>query len=637
MRLLLILTLWLGLLAPSSVRAADLAELVAAMAKPDLQSIEAIAAAGGEQGLLVLQALRDGTLALGPSDRILLTAGGGLKDAATGDGVSLPPGTYAPITIDAGLRGQLVALLEKMTPKGAGAAEKPADLATLLRGLAARDFSEKLAAIEKLMALGDPLSLPALSAMRESALYTMKDGRLVIGRGPSGALALTDAATGEALGSAPANSLDIVVVNNRLRGVLDGAIAQFRLTAPDPKQRRAAAVALLQERSDATIALLRAALAKEREPKVREAMEISLAAASYGSLDPAGKLAALNTLGASSDTTVMTVLRGIVASETDPALKAAAEQKIADLEYRRWLLGLLQQLFQGISLGSVLLLAAMGLAITFGVMGVINMAHGEMVMIGAYSTFVVQMLFREHLPAYLDWSMLVAIPAAFLVSGAIGVALERGVIRHLYGRPLETLLMTWGVSMILQQAVRSIFGPTNRDVQTPSWMTGAIELGGGIAITQNRIYIILFGIAVLVAVILITRYSFFGLQMRAVTQNRGMAASMGIRTNRVDALTFGLGSGIAGMAGVALSQIDNVSPNLGQSYIVDSFMVVVFGGVGNLYGTLIGALLLGITNKFLEPFAGAVLGKIVVLVAIILFIQRKPRGLFALKGRSVES
>jgi urea transport system permease protein len=637
MRLLLIFALWLGFLAPSVGRAADIADLVAALAKPDDQSIEAIAAGGGAQGLIVLQALRDGTLALGPSDRILLTAGGALKDAATGDGVSLPPGTYAPIVIDTRLRGQLAALIEKLVPDTAAVAAKPADLPTLLRDLAARDFSAKIAAIEALMAFGDPLALPALSAMREGALYTSKDGALVIGRGPAAGLTLTDAATGQPAGSAPANSLDAVIVNNRLRGILDGAIAQFRLTAPDPKQRRAAAVALLQERTDATIALLRAALAKERDPGVREAMEIALAAASYGALDAAGKRAALDTLGASSDTTVMTVLRGIVTSETDPALKAAAEKKIADLEHRRWLLGLAQQLFQGISLGSVLLLAAMGLAITFGVMGVINMAHGEMVMIGAYTTFVVQILFREHLPGYLDWSLLIAIPAAFLVSGAIGVALERGVIRHLYGRPLETLLMTWGVSMILQQAVRSIFGPTNRDVQTPSWMTGAIELGGGIAITQNRIYIILFGIAVLIAVILITRYSSFGLQMRAVTQNRGMAAAMGIRTNRVDALTFGLGSGIAGMAGVALSQIDNVSPNLGQSYIVDSFMVVVFGGVGNLYGTLIGALLLGVTNKFLEPFAGAVLGKIVVLVAIILFIQRRPRGLFALKGRSVES
>jgi urea transport system permease protein len=260
-----------------------------------------------------------------------------------------------------------------------------------------------------------------------------------------------------------------------------------------------------------------------------------------------------------------------------------------------------------------------------------------MVMIGAYTTFVIQQMLKASLPGLMDYSVLIAIPAAFLVAGALGVVLERGLIRYLYGRPLETLLMTWGLSMILQQAVRSLFGPTNRDVLPPSWMTGAIELSGGITITQNRIWIILFGLAVLAGIVLLTRYTSFGLQMRAVTQNRRMASAMGIRTGRIDALTFGLGSGIAGMAGVALSQIDNVSPNLGQAYIVDSFMVVVFGGVGNLWGTLLGSALLGVINKFLEPYAGAVLGKILVLVCIILFIQRRPRGLFALKGRAVEA
>ena len=291
---------------------------------------------------------------------------------------------------------------------------------------------------------------------------------------------------------------------------------------------------------------------------------------------------------------------------------------------------------QGISLGSVLLLAAIGLAITFGVMGIINMAHGEMVMLGAYTTYVVQLWFRQYLPGGMDFAILVAIPAAFLVSGAVGIAMERGVIRFLYGRPLETLLATWGISLVLQQAVRSVFGPTNMQVTSPSWMAGAIDLAGGVVVTYNRIWIVVFALLVFGGLILIQRRSFFGLQMRAVTQNRRMARSMGIRSGWVDALTFGLGSGIAGMAGVALSQIDNVSPNLGQGYIVDSFMVVVFGGVGNLWGTLVGAFGLGIINKFLEPYAGAVLGKILVLVAIVLFIQWRPRGLFALKGRAVE-
>ncbi len=279
----------------------------------------------------------------------------------------------------------------------------------------------------------------------------------------------------------------------------------------------------------------------------------------------------------------------------------------------------------------------MGLAITFGVMGVINMAHGEMVMIGAYTTFVVQEQFRAYAPGLFDYSLLVAIPAAFMVAGLFGIAIERGIIRFLYGRPLETLLATWGISLVLQQMTRSIFGPTNREVGNPSWMSGAIEVTGGLTLTYNRIWIIVFSLLVLGLLMTLMRKTSFGLRMRAVTQNRRMAASMGIRTGRIDALTFGLGSGIAGMAGVALSQIDNVSPNLGQAYIIDSFMVVVFGGVGNLWGTFVGALSLGLVNKFLEPFAGAVLAKILVLVAIILFIQKRPRGLFALKGRAVES
>jgi urea transport system permease protein len=284
----------------------------------------------------------------------------------------------------------------------------------------------------------------------------------------------------------------------------------------------------------------------------------------------------------------------------------------------------------------VLLLAAIGLAITFGVMGVINMAHGEMVMIGAYTTFVVQEVIRSSAPGLFEWSLLIALPLAFLVTGAMGVAIERGIIRFLYGRPLETLLATWGLSLVLQQVVRSLFGPTNQEVGTPEWMSGAFMLGE-LTITYNRLTIILFAAAVLACLMLVLKKTPMGLQMRAVTQNRRMAGSMGIRTNWVDAMTFGLGSGIAGIAGVALSQVDNVSPNLGQGYIIDSFMVVVFGGVGNLWGTLVGALSLGVANKFLEPYAGAVLGKILVLVFIILFIQKRPRGLFALKGRAVES
>ena len=317
-------------------------------------------------------------------------------------------------------------------------------------------------------------------------------------------------------------------------------------------------------------------------------------------------------------------------------VKRSATNAITSIDANLVMWSAVQNAWYGLSLGSVLLLAAIGLAITFGVMGVINMAHGEMVMLGAYTTFTVQELIRTYNPALFDYSLLMAVPLAFIVAGFVGILIERGVIRFLYGRPLETLLATWGISLIIQQAIRTIYGSSNREVGAPSWMSGAFEVGG-ITITYNRLWIICFTLAVFVALLAILRLTRLGLEMRAVTQNRQMAASMGIRTARIDALTFGLGSGIAGIAGVALSQIDNVSPNLGQGYIIDSFMVVVFGGVGNLWGTLVGAFTLGIANKFLEPYAGAVLAKIAILVLIILFIQKRPRGLFALKGRAIEA
>jgi urea transport system permease protein len=350
---------------------------------------------------------------------------------------------------------------------------------------------------------------------------------------------------------------------------------------------------------------------------------------------PDAKIAAIAVIRDRGDQDALGLLDGLAAGQP-PEVQAAVAAARAKIQHSLALWNAVQNMWYGLSLGSVLLLAAIGLAITFGVMGVINMAHGEMVMLGAYTTFVVQDLIRIHNPALFDYSLLIAIPLAFLVSGAAGVIIERTIIRFLYGRPLETLLATWGLSLVLQQLVRTIFGPTNKDVGNPSWMSGAFDLGG-ITITYNRLWIIVFTMLVFVALLAMLRFTRLGLEMRAVTQNRAMAAAMGIRTARIDALTFGLGSAIAGIAGVALSQIDNVSPNLGQGYIIDSFMVVVFGGVGNLWGTLVGAFTLGIANKFLEPYAGAVLGKIAILIFIILFIQKRPRGMFALKGRAVEA
>jgi urea transport system permease protein len=513
------------------------------------------------------------------------------------------------------------------------------DLAEALAGLGGAGFADKEKAILALGKLGDPRAVPILQALGDDRLRKAPDGRVVIVNTVGGTTKLFDTASGQEIPDLAPDSLDRIIVNNRLRGAIEGALGALTLFSPDRDARLAAAQDALRHPSAATVALLDRALAAEQDPEIRAAMQQSLSAARLVAGSKEERLAAIRALGTTTDPQVKNLLDEFrYAPDLDPELRKAAGEALSSIENRLRLTGLAANLFQGISLGSVLLLAAIGLAITFGVMGVINMAHGEMIMLGAYVAFVVQELFRALLPSSVFGTyLIVAIPVAFLFAGLLGVVLERCLIRFLYGRPLETLLATWGVSLILQQAVRSIFGSPNKEVANPGWMTGGFDLLGGFTVTWNRLYIILFCFAVLGALALILNRTSFGLQMRAVTQNRDMAAVMGIRTARVDALTFGLGSGIAGMAGVALSQIGNVSPNLGTIYIVDSFMVVVFGGVGNLLGTLVGALTLGIVNKFLEPVAGAILGKIVVLVAIILFIQRRPRGLFALKGRAAEA
>ena len=505
--------------------------------------------------------------------------------------------------------------------------------AKAVQALNGDSYDDKIAAIEALGALGDPRAATVLEAMLNGQLFAAADQTVVY----QSADAYFDAASGARRTDITPADLSDITINNRVRGVLDGVIGQLSLKSPDPAARAKAAQALAERRPPGAAEALRVLLAGERDNSVRSVLETALATLDLDSPDRSRRQDAIGVLAQSSDPQVKGRLQHLLETEADPDLRKAADKAVSAIASRLRLIDTLANLFQGLSLGSVLLLAAIGLAITFGVMGVINMAHGEMIMLGAYTTFVVQEAFRALLPASLiDLYLLVAVPAAFLVTAAIGIALERGLIRFLYGRPLETLLSTWGISLILQQAVRSLFGAPNKEVSNPAWMTGGIDLAGGFTLTWNRLVIILFCLAVLGALALILRYSSFGLEMRAVSQNRPMAAAMGIRTGRVDALTFGLGSGIAGIAGVALSQIGNVSPNLGQGYIVDSFMVVVFGGVGSLWGTLLGAASLGIVNKALEPFAGAMLGKILVLAFIILFIQKRPRGLFALKGRSIE-
>ncbi len=512
------------------------------------------------------------------------------------------------------------------------------DVHALVDALGVGGFPEREAAIKALVASKDAHVSQILQELSDGLLYVNSDegGPVLVQGGTDDEPTYSDPLTGEAVADIDPDTMSKVKINNSLRTLIGTMTSQMTLLSPDRGARLAAAQGLLKDADPANLDLLNSALADEKDAEIKSTMEAARAVMVLKSdMSADEKRQAIDTVAARGGRDALTILTTALATAPDD-LKPAIQAHISTINRSLALWNIVQNVWYGLSLGSVLLLAAIGLAITFGVMGVINMAHGEMVMIGAYTTYVVQEYIAASFPGMADYSLAFAVPAAFIFTGFVGLIIERVVIRYLYGRPLETLLATWGVSLILQQAVRTAFGPTNREVRNPSWMSGAFEFGG-LSITWNRLWIIVFSMAVFVALLMLLKRSAFGLQMRAVTQNRRMASSMGIRTGWVDAFTFALGSGIAGMAGVALSQIDNVSPNLGQSYIIDSFMVVVFGGVGNLWGTLVGALSLGVVNKFLEPFAGAVLGKILVLVLIILFIQKRPRGLFALKGRAVEA
>jgi urea transport system permease protein len=512
------------------------------------------------------------------------------------------------------------------------------DLTALVDALAPGSFKDREAAIGNLVASGDQRAVPVLETLLEGELYVDEaSGKVVFTSAPSGKGTISDPVTGADLPDLAEDGLEKVKVNNSLRRVLRTAIGQMTLLSDNASTRRSAAQSILRDADPAQLELLDSALAAETDPAIKRVMEQARAVIMLKSPDAAiaDKTAAIPVVQAIGGRDALNILTTALAGAPEE-IKPTIQSAIDGLARDRAVWDVAQNVWFGVSLGSVLLLAAIGLAITFGVMGVINMAHGEMVMLGAYTTFVVQEIIRQNAPGLFDWSLAIALPAAFLFTGLVGVAIERGIIRFLYGRPLETLLATWGLSLIIQQAVQRIFTANIREVGNPSWMSGSFELGG-LAITWNRFYIVIFALLVFIALLLVLKYTAIGLHMRAVTQNRRMASAMGIRTPLVDAMTFGLGSGIAGLAGVALSQIGNVSPNLGQGYIIDSFMVVVFGGVGNLWGTFVGALTLGIANKFIEPYAGAVLGKIIILVLIILFIQRRPRGLFALKGRSIEA
>lgn len=426
-----------------------------------------------------------------------------------------------------------------------------------------------------------------------------------------------------------------VRVNNKLRSLIRIQLASLGLNSPDPAIRLQAVDGLLGQTGEEIIERIGAQLKVEPDTKVQERLRLALSVsmALDNSASTQARTAAVDSLSEFKQAIVLQTLNKLHPQSLDPELSAAVDKGLAKYHQSQQFYSGVETVFFGLSLGSVLVLAGIGLAITFGVMGVINMAHGELIMIGAYTTYVMQQLFPQHVGV----ALLLSIPMAFIISGLVGIVIERSVIRHLYGRPLETLLATFGISLILQQAVRSIFSPLNRSVSTPDWMAGAWEFNPMLSLTYNRLYIILFCALVFISMVMILKRTPLGLQVRAVSQNRAMARAMGIRSERVDALTFGLGSGVAGVAGVALSQLTNVGPNMGQAYIIDSFMVVVFGGVGNLWGTLVAGLGLGLFNKLLEPWAGAVLAKILMLVFIILFIQKRPRGLFPQRGRAAES
>ena len=513
---------------------------------------------------------------------------------------------------------------------------------TLINQLPLAKLRDLPTVVEQLSNVGDSELLSMFEAMLEGQLYYKSSDKSVVillEEFEEDTFRALEVISKNEIDSINKNALKKIRVNNKIRGLLRNAIAKLTLFHPEKNQRLEAVERLMGDLNDGNVSLLKDAFEKEKDKKVSNLINIALNLKKLDSTESDIRKDAINEISGELHPVVRNKLSDILRQddsgnylEKDEELIVLAEKALKNIEGKLSFYQFIERLFFGLSLGSVLLLAAIGLSITFGVMGVINMAHGELLMLGAYTTYVIQLL----MPNHIGLSIFVAIPAAFCVCALVGIAIERGVIRFLKGRPLETLLATFGISLILQQAVRSVFSPLNRQVSSPDWMSGTLQINPGLALTYNRLYIIIFSFIVFFILLLIIKRTSLGLYVRAVSQNRNMAKAVGIRSEWVDAMTFGLGSGIAGVAGVALSQLTNVGPNLGQSYIIDSFMVVVFGGVGNLWGTLVAAFSLGVTSKFLEPITGSVLAQIIVLVFIVLFIQKRPRGLFPQKGRGAE-
>jgi urea transport system permease protein len=498
------------------------------------------------------------------------------------------------------------------------------------RAMALGETDARIEALTKAVSAADDRTAAFIQALVDDAVKVAGDQVFMVKDDKA-----FDPVTG-AETSLPADAED-VINNNRMRGELDAAMAALKLFSKDVALRREAIKTLQNESDESRLPLIEKALAAETDTQVREQLGMVRAAVLLGSADKARRIEAARLLSQSDNPSTKTLLIERIKVESESDVKSILEASLREVESSLAWADKLGAVFSGISLGSILLLVALGLAITYGLMGVINMAHGELMMIGAYATYVVQGLFQKYLPGAFDWYLVAAVPVAFAASALMGAALERSVIRFLYGRPLETLLATWGISLMLMQLVRSIFGAQNVGVENPSWMSGGVIVMGHLQLPWNRIVIIGFAFAVLLGMAFLIGKTRLGLFVRGVTQNRPIASCMGVNTARIDTYAFALGSGIAGLAGCALSQVGNVGPDLGQGYIVDSFMVVVLGGVGQLAGTVYAALGLGVLNKFIEGWAGAVLAKIAVLVLIIVFIQKRPQGIFAVKGRSVEA
>jgi urea transport system permease protein len=526
------------------------------------------------------------------------------------------------------MKKTLIALLFSLGSLSAQAALDPAQV----RQLAADDSSEKVAAIRQLTQTADPEAVRVLKAMAEDSLFLAGDKVVII----DGDKAF-DGATGEAV-KMPANP-ESPTVNNRIRGELASALAALKLFDADAAVRLASAQKLQSQVTPEMAPLLARALEKETDAQIKALLVLAHAQANLANTDPAARLAAVKALAETSSPVIKSVLLPLTekAGEPDDKVRYEAIAAVKSIDSRLAMTENLGRVFSGLSLGSILLLAALGLAITYGVMGIINMAHGELLMVGAYSAYGMQTLFRAWFPEAIDWYLPAAIPVAFFSAALVGVVMERTVIRWLYGRTLETLLATWGISLVLIQSARVLFGAQNVEVSNPSWMSGGIEIMPNLILPWNRIIIVGFAMFVLVLVWVLMNKTRLGMFVRAVTQNRPMAGCVGVPTSRIDTMAFALGAGIAGLGGVALSQISNVGPDMGQGYIVDSFMVVVVGGVGQLAGAVWAALGLGIFSKLLEGWAGAVIAKITILVAIIIFIQKRPQGIFALKGRFVDN